>query len=129
MARLVLQQFAGQYASQKEFRVIDRLRLTRNLADLVKNSATCSKWGAIMKKLNSLMVFVTMLTLSLLLVPFSTPFLQASPAAPSATPDVSPWPRAVDRDGAHVIVYQPQVKSWRGYRSLIADTAGIHPTR
>ena len=123
MARLVLQQFAGQYASQKEFRVIDRLRLTRNLADLVKNSATCSKWGAIMKKLNSLMVFVTMLTLSLLLVPFSTPFLQASPAAPSATPDVSPWPRAVDRDGAHVIVYQPQVKSWRGFRSLVADTA------
>ena len=127
MARLVLQQFAGQYASQKEFRVIDRLRLTRNLADLVKNSATCSKWGAIMKKLNSLMAFVT--TLALLLVPFCTPLLQASPAPPTATPYVSPWPRAFDRNGAHVIVYQPQVKSWRGYRSLIADTAGIHPTR
>src|SRR6516165_12269625 len=74
-----------------------------------------------MKKLNSLMAFVT--TLSLLLVPFSTRLLQASPAAPGAAPYVSPWPRAFDRNGAHVIVYQPQVKSWRGYRSLIADTA------
>ena len=74
-----------------------------------------------MKKLNSLTAFVT--TLSLLLVPFSTRLLQASPAAPGAAPYVSPWPRAFDRNGAHVIVYQPQVKSWRGYRSLIADTA------
>jgi hypothetical protein len=42
---------------------------------------------------------------------------------PSATANVSPWPRVFDRNGTHVIVYQPQVKSWRGYRSLIADTA------
>src|SRR6516225_8447701 len=75
----------------------------------------------IVKKLNSLVAFAT--TLSLLLVPLSTPLLRASPAAPAATPYVSPWPRAFDRNGAHVIVYQPQVKSWRGYRSLIADTA------
>jgi len=75
----------------------------------------------IVKKLDSLMASVT--TLSLLLVPFSTPLLQASPPARTATPYVSPWPRAFDRNGAHVIVYQPQVKSWRGYRSLIADTA------
>jgi hypothetical protein len=74
-----------------------------------------------MKKLNSLMAFVT--TLSLLLVPFPTALLQASSAAPTATPYVSPWPRVFDRNGAHVIVYQPQVKSWRAYRSLIADTA------
>ena len=74
-----------------------------------------------MKKLDSLMASVT--ALSLLLVPFSTPLLQASPPARTATPYVSPWPRAFDRDGAHVIVYQPQVKSWRSYRSLIADTA------
>jgi hypothetical protein len=74
-----------------------------------------------MKKFNSLMAFAT--TLSLLVVPFTTPLLQASPAAPAATPYVSPWPRAFDRNGAHVIVYQPQVKSWRAYRSLIADTA------
>src|SRR5215472_10019537 len=62
-------------------------------------------------------------TLSLLLVPFSTSLLQASPPARTPTPYVSPWPRAFDRNGAHVIVYQPQVKSWRGYQSLIADTA------
>jgi len=61
-------------------------------------------------------------TLSLLLLSFCMPLLRASPA-PAATPYVSPWPRAFDREGAHVIVYQPQVKSWRSYRSLIADTA------
>jgi hypothetical protein len=71
----------------------------------------------IVKKLSSLIA-----TLWLLFVPFSTPLLLASPAAPAA-PYVSPWPRVFDRNGYHVIVYQPQVKSWRGYRSLIADTA------
>lgn len=49
--------------------------------------------------------------------------LQAFPAAPSAAAYASPWPKVFDRNGAHIVVYQPQVKSWRNYRSLIADTA------
>jgi hypothetical protein len=35
----------------------------------------------------------------------------------------------MDRDGNHVVVYQPQLKSWQKYRTLIADTAiSITPT-
>ena len=49
--------------------------------------------------------------------------LQAFPAAPAAAAYAPPWPKVFDRNGAHIIVYQPQVKSWRNYRSLIADTA------
>jgi len=33
------------------------------------------------------------------------------------------WPRVFDRNGAHVIVYQPQLKAWQRYRLLLADTA------
>jgi hypothetical protein len=44
----------------------------------------------------------------------------ASPAAAAYAPG---WPRVVDRDGNHVIVYQPQLKSWTQYRTLVADTA------
>jgi hypothetical protein len=75
----------------------------------------------IVKKRNSLTAFI--IALSLIPLPFSSPLLQASVTPPTATAYISPWPRAFDRNGAHVIVYQPQVKSWRGYRSLIADTA------
>lgn len=57
------------------------------------------------------------LTLSIALV------LQTVPVSATATTSVPPWPRALDRNGAHIIVYQPQVRSWRSYRSLIADTA------
>src|SRR5215831_4885693 len=93
-----------------------------NLADLAKNSVTCSKWGAHHEE-TRFTHGVCHHTLAPSRFPFSTPLLQASPPARTATPYVSPWPRAFDRNGAHVIVYQPQVKSWRGYRSLIADTA------
>ncbi len=33
------------------------------------------------------------------------------------------WPRVFDRNGTHVVVYQPQLKDWQKYRTLIADTA------
>ena len=38
----------------------------------------------------------------------------------SATPS---WPRVFDRNGTHVVVYQPQLKAWQQYRTLVADTA------
>jgi hypothetical protein len=54
----------------------------------------------------------------------TTLLLQAVPLSATATTSAPPpWPRALDRNGAHIIVYQPQVRSWRSYRSLIADTA------
>jgi hypothetical protein len=52
--------------------------------------------------------------------------LQASPANASAAasaPAAPPWPRTFDVNGAHIIVYQPQLKLWRGFRTLMADTA------
>src|ERR1700723_1766231 len=33
------------------------------------------------------------------------------------------WPRVVDQNGTHVVVYQPQLKAWQQYRTLVADTA------
>jgi hypothetical protein len=66
-------------------------------------------------------LLVSIITVCLLngAVPFST-----TPAiAAGSTTYVAPWPKSVDKDGAHVVVYQPQLKSWRNYRSLVADTA------
>jgi hypothetical protein len=58
---------------------------------------------------------------------FPTSSLRASPALPnpaSASAANAPsWPKIVDKDGNHVIVYQPQLKSWQKYRTLVADTA------
>ncbi len=45
------------------------------------------------------------------------------PSPAPAPANVSGWPRVVDRDGYHVLVYQPQLKSWTQYRTLVADTA------
>src|SRR5579871_4549247 len=67
-----------------------------------------------------------LLVFALILTPFAPPLpaLAAPRAAmPVATATIPTWPRVIDRDGNHIIVYQPQLKSWRAYRSLIADTA------
>jgi hypothetical protein len=52
---------------------------------------------------------------------------EAAAAGPSPAPASGPagpgWPRVLDRDGNHVILYQPQLKSWQKYRELVADTA------
>jgi hypothetical protein len=67
-------------------------------------------------------LLVALLVYSLVLTALPPVSLQAWPA-PSASVAPPAWPRAFDRNGAHVIVYQPQVTSWRSCRSLIADTA------
>src|ERR1700678_995074 len=43
--------------------------------------------------------------------------------APASAPAPPSWPKVIDRDGNHVILYQPQVKTWQKYRTLVADTA------
>jgi hypothetical protein len=48
--------------------------------------------------------------------------VSALPAAAGAA-NTSGWPRVIDRNGYHVIVYQPQLKTWTQYRTLTADTA------
>ncbi len=72
-----------------------------------------------MNKVKTHLTFVVSFALVLAAVP--VPTLQAIP--PSSAPTAPPWPRVFDRNGAHIVVYQPQVKSWRSYRSLIAVTA------
>src|ERR1700743_3942238 len=47
--------------------------------------------------------------------------VSALPAAAMA--NTSGWPRVIDRNGYHVIVYQPQLKTWTQYRTLTAATA------
>jgi hypothetical protein len=78
----------------------------------------------ILKYLKTLLavVLATMLTLC----NFSGENLLAAPGTPNSAasaPANAPWPKVFDRNGAHVVVYQPQLKSWRSYRSLVADTA------
>ena len=73
------------------------------------------------------MFLAAILTISLLTCGVPLPPLQASPAndraaAPSA-PVAPSWPKTFDRDGNHIVVYQPQLKSWEKYRTLVADTA------
>jgi hypothetical protein len=71
------------------------------------------------KKFNSLLVVVIAFTL--LFSPCVPPSVQAGTPATAAYP--APWPKVFDRNGAHIVVYQPQIRTWRSYRSLIADTA------
>src|SRR5580693_7870127 len=83
-----------------------------------------------MRKLQALLVAVVTVTL----LSGGVLSLAQSPAAAAprtaATKTPAPgWPRTFDRDGAHVVVYQPQLKSWQRYRELVADTAiSITPT-
>jgi hypothetical protein len=63
-------------------------------------------------------LLVVSLSLAVSLIALPLPRLQAAPT--SAAPS---WPKVFDRNGAHIIVYQPQLRSWRNYRSLVADTA------
>ncbi len=74
-----------------------------------------------MKKLNSILVVAVTLTLTF--GPGVPPPALAAPAASAISASPAPWPRVFDRNGAHVVVYQPQIRTWRSYRSLIADTA------
>ncbi len=69
---------------------------------------------------------VTLVIASLLTgaVPFSAQQAPAASHKPAVSPATVPsWPRVFDRDGIHLIVYQPQLKIWQKYRSLVADTA------
>jgi hypothetical protein len=68
--------------------------------------------------LKSLLAGVLVIALVLVSSPFQ--LLQALPAPAANIPQ---WPKVFDRNGAHIVVYQPQVRSWRSYRSLIAGTA------
>ena len=52
---------------------------------------------------------------------------QVSPAGSMpplpASASVPAWPRVFDRNGVHIVVYQPQVRAWQKYRTMVADSA------
>ena len=80
-----------------------------------------------MRKMKAALAVVV--TLTLLIGTYSLAPLRASTArvtspSPAASAPVAPaWPKIIDKDGNHIIVYQPQLKSWEKYRTLVADTA------
>ncbi len=78
-----------------------------------------------MRILKALPVAIVTIALVTSVTPFAA--LQAAPAganlSPGSTAYVPSWPKTFDRNGYHVILYQPQVKSWQKYRALVADTA------
>src|SRR2546427_3017635 len=45
---------------------------------------------------------------------------QSPPAPVSGAPG---WPREFQKNGARLIIYQPQLQVWQKYRVIIADTA------
>lgn len=77
-----------------------------------------------MKKSKSLFAIFVAACLVASPIPGSTSqTTSANAAAAASAPASLPWPKTYDINGAHIIVYQPQLKSWRGFRTLIADTA------
>jgi hypothetical protein len=74
-----------------------------------------------MVRFSSLLVITICMCLTAGSVPASAQQAPLATAKPvSATPS---WPRVFDRNGTHVVVYQPQLKAWQQYRTLVADTA------
>ncbi len=76
-----------------------------------------------MEKLRTSPALLVVICLTLATVPSPGQQTSQANAKPAATPSTPSWPRVVDRDGVHVVVYQPQLKSWQEYRELVADTA------
>jgi hypothetical protein len=70
---------------------------------------------------------VVLVMISLLANVTPSTLLEAAPSganlSAASAPYVPSWPKTFDRDGYHVILYQPQVRSWQRYRTLFADTA------
>jgi hypothetical protein len=77
-----------------------------------------------MKAALAVVIALTLLIGTCPLAPLSASTASITSPAPAASAPVAPaWPKIIDRDGNHIIVYQPQLKSWEKYRTLVADTA------
>ena len=80
-----------------------------------------------MRKMKATLAVVVTLTLLMgtyPLAPLRASTARVTSSFPAASAPVAPaWPKIIDKDGNHIIVYQPQLKSWEKYRTLVADTA------
>src|ERR1700727_711758 len=81
-----------------------------NKADVMNNWKAC-------------VALAVMVCLAASVVPFASMQAAAASPVPASAPVPPAWPKIIDRDGNHIIVYQPQLKSWEKYRTLVADTA------
>ena len=94
-----------------------------NFARAILNDSS-NHGGSPLAKLSGLLVLAIAMCLAAGSITTSA---QPSPTATgnsmSATPSTPSWPRVFDRNGTHVVVYQPQLKAWQRYRELFADTA------
>ena len=87
------------------------------------NLSHCSPRGAGTRKTGSSEVDV--LRKSLRRLPIVTLIFLCALCCRAQQPQPSnlSWPKSFDRNGTHVIIYQPQLKAWQRYRTLVADTA------
>ena len=77
-----------------------------------------------MKATLAVVVTLTFLMGTYPLAPLRASTARVTSSFPAASAPVAPaWPKIIDKDGNHIIVYQPQLKSWEKYRTLVADTA------
>jgi len=77
-----------------------------------------------MKAALAVVVTLTFLMGTYPLAPLRASTARVTSSFPAASAPVAPaWPKIIDKDGNHIIVYQPQLKSWEKYRTLVADTA------
>ena len=77
-----------------------------------------------MKAASAVVVTLTLLMGTYPLAPLRASTARVTSSSPAASASVAPaWPKIIDKDGNHIIVYQPQLKSWEKYRTLVADTA------
>ncbi len=77
--------------------------------------------GDHMKNWKALLAVAVSVCLTVGVIP--PPVVAAAPAPAAVVGSAPPWPRVFDRDGNHVVVYQPQLRTWQNYRTLVADSA------
>src|SRR5450755_1323169 len=82
-------------------------------------SASTPYTGRIPMKTRSFRFFAALL----ILVPGAA-ILAQKPASPGSSTDQG-WPRSIDRDGMHLVYYQPQIDEWKDRRVLNARMAFI----
>src|SRR5476649_2084669 len=61
----------------------------------------------------------------LILAPSAAILAQKPAAAASGSASDQGWPRSIDRDGMHLVYYQPQIDEWKDRRVLNARMAFI----
>jgi hypothetical protein len=43
--------------------------------------------------------------------------------AAGSSASIPSWQKVFARNGVHAVIYQPQLKAWQKYRTMVADTA------